>query len=621
MAKLSSEPTNILKIYTWYREGNLYVNRRYQRKLVWTLEEKQKLIDSILKDYPIPAILLAEKDGRYEIIDGLSIMGRSSLDRTSYTEEVKWHNDTYTVAPNGKYEKSSGSSYEWNTDFLLNFHDKISEDIVFDINLGANHRISKLEGLSIQGRNFAKENLFAFSNTSNPVVEQEFWHKEVNSVYTTGELTYKNAIFLNASVRNDWSSTLPSNNRSYLYPSLGLSTVISELIKMPEFLNYLKLRGSWAEVGNDTDPYQLSQSAFFIYGTIIDLANDLPNSNLKPETTRSTELGVDFRLFESRVNGNFTWYKSNTYDQLFPIVNAPGFGAKNFFTNGGDVQNKGIEIALGIKVINTTDFSWDIDLNFSKNSSLVLDLSEGLNQLTQSTNFLRSYKLVKGEPFGVIYGRDFAKDDQGRVIVDALGLPTVTSGLTEKVANFNPDWLGGISNTFTYKNFSVSTLIDIRQGGTLISETEAVLAGNGLLDYTLKGRDGSLVFGENIFEKYEAVDASGQTNTAQISSEDLWNRLGGKNTPIAGAFVRDASNIRLRELIVGYTVPRSVLEKTNFISSVDISFVGRNLFFFSNKARNLDPEVVVSPDNIYEGFESYSAPTTRSMGFSLKIEF
>src|SRR5690606_26132229 len=235
-------------------------------------------------------------------------------------------------------------------------------------------------------------------------------------------------------------------------------------------------------------------------------------------------------------------------------------------------------------------------------------------------DYIRTYKLIKGEPFGAVYSRGYVRDEQGRVIVDANGLPKITTGKDVLVANYNPDWLSGISNTFTYKDFTLGALIDIRQGGSLISFTEAIEAGIGVLDYTAQGRDGSLVFGENIFADETAVTESGEPNTIQVSSENLWNHLGGVGAPSGEAFVRDASNIRLRELIFGYTLPQRLLNKT-FFTSARVSVVGRNLFFISNKAEYVDPEIMTDISNGSEGREALSLPTTRSFGISLNFGF
>ncbi|SHJ19327.1 TonB-linked outer membrane protein, SusC/RagA family [Arenibacter nanhaiticus] len=556
---------------------------------------------------------------QYNITVDLSIMGRSTMDRTSRSEERLWYNDTYTRAPNGRYLKGANNSYDWNTDVLINYKKGISEDFALDLSAGANKRVFKSNDLIGDGTTFTIENFFALSNTADPTATETFDNFEVQSVYALAEVSYKNALFLNLTGRNDWSSTLPSANRSYFYPSVGLTAVVSDLVELPEFFSFLKLRGSWAEVGNDTNAFSLSRRADIRNGTL-DINPVLPNPDLRPESTRSTEIGFDTRFMDNRFRFDLTWYKSNTFDQIFSTPTPTGSGIAARFQNGADVQNSGLEIVLGATIIESSDFSWDLDINFAKNNSEVLEIADGFDELTISTDFIRSYKLVKGGEFGDVYSRGFLRDDQGRVVVDALGLPQITPGLDVKIANFNPDWLGGIRNSFSYKDFSLSALIDIRQGGTIASFTEAILAGDGQLDYTAQGRDGSLVFGENVYKGETAVTETGASNNIAVNSEDLWNRVGGRNTPVGEAFIRDASNIRLRELVLGYAVSDRFLSKT-FLTSARVSLVGRNLFFFSNKAENVDPEAVNSVDNSAEGREAFAPPTTRTFGVSLNLGF
>ncbi|HOS71826.1 MAG TPA: SusC/RagA family protein, partial [Bacteroidales bacterium] len=247
---------------------------------------------------------------------------------------------------------------------------------------------------------------------------------------------------------------------------------------------------------------------------------------------------------------------------------------------------------------------------------------EGFYVLSFGTDFIREYKLVKGEAFGDVYAKGFQRDANGNVIINqANGLPLITSGMTVKVANYNPDWLGGLSNTITYKNLSLNALIDARWGGSFISFTEAITAGNGILDYTAIGReDGSLLFGRDIFKNEKGVTPEGGANTKATNAEAFWNNVGGRNNPAGEAFVRDATNIRLREVILGYNLPKDLVAKT-FFSAARVSLVGRNLFFFMNKAEHSDPEIVNSTANTDEGREAFALPTTRTFGVSLNFDF
>ena len=561
---------------------------------------------------------------KYQVLKDLSIMGRSAIDANWNQSELKMANDTYTQAINGGYTKTNSSSYGWNTDVLVNYNKKFGE-FVLDLNAGANNYFTQYQLVEGSGVVFNIENFYALRNLQNPRPREEFNKKAVNSVYAFGELSWRNAIFMNITGRNDWSSTLPAANRSYFYPSIGLTAVLSDLITLPEVFTHLKVRGSFAEVGNDTNPYQLLRTAEMGVGGVITFSTQLPNANLKPESTRSIEVGFDTRLIEDRIRLGFTWYQTNTYDQLFATPVPSTYGVASIFQNGADVQNRGAEITLGAAIVAGKDFSWDLDLNWSKNTSEVLEIAEGFDVLNFGSDFIRSYRLVKGQPFGEVYAKGWLRDDEGNVIVQANGLPAITPGMSVRVANFNPDWMGGISNTFRYKNLTFSSLIDIRQGGTFIAMTEAISAGSGIQDYTAIGREpGSLLFGRDVFKDETGVTIDGSANTATTSAELFWNNVGGRNNPVGEAFVRDASNIRMREMVLGYDLPKNIVDRT-FFKSARVSLVGRNLFFISNKAEYVDPEVMISTsgqsEKTAEGESSFPLPTTRTYGVTLNFGF
>lgn len=557
---------------------------------------------------------------KYKITDDLSLMGRSAIDLTFNQYERKYYNDTYTVAINGGYTLENSSSYGWNNDILLNYK-KTFGDIAIDVNAGANSYYTEYQQIGGSGVVFNIQNLFALANTGNPRPYEGYNQKAVNSVYGFAEVAWKNAVFLNLTGRNDWSSTLPEANRSYFYPSVGLTAILSDLISMPELITNAKLRGSYAIVGNDTDPYRLLRTAAVGTGGIVTLSNVLPNANLKPETTKSLELGLDLRLLEDRLRFAFTWYQTNTYDQLFATPVPATSGVASIFQNGADVQNRGAEITMSLGVIAQKDFSWDIDLNWAKNTSEILEIAEGFDVLSFGTDFIREYKLVKGQPFGEVYAKGWLRDASGNVIIAANGIPRITPGMSVRVANFNPDWLGGINNIFRYKNWNLSALIDIRQGGTFIAFTEAISAGSGIQEYTAVGRAaGSLLFGRDVFPTEKGVTDTGAENTIATNSEAFWNNVGGRNNPAGEAFVRDASNIRMREIVLGYDLPKEIISKT-FFRSARVSLVGRNLFFLQNKAEYVDPEIMISTANTAEGQSAFPLPTSRTYGFSLNFGF
>lgn len=555
---------------------------------------------------------------RYNFTDNLNLLVRTALDQSSQTREDRLHNDSYIIADNGNYITRNESGYEWNSDFLLGYTNEINEDLSFNLNFGGNNRQTRSQWLSTNNGGLNAANVFAVSNALNLTSSQDFAIKEVNSLYGFGQLSFKDAIFLDLTYRSDWSSTLPAENRRFDYYSAGVSAVVSDLLTLPEAVSYLKLRGSYAEVGNDTDPYSITRTANLVAGGLLQLQTQLPNPNLKPERTKSLELGLDARFLNSRLGIDFTYYKSNSIDQLFSQDVALEGLISSRFINGADIQNKGIEFILTGTPVQTADFNWNISVNYSKNTSEVLSLAEGLETLSFGGDFFRRFELNVGEPWGNIYSRGFARDNQGRVLVAADGTPEVTSGQDVLVANYNPDWLGGISNTFNYKNFSLSFLIDMRQGGQVGSLTNAILASDGALAETVVGRDGTLVFGTNVFPELEVVQADGTPNNIQVNAEQFWAKIGGRNSPVGEAFVEDASNIRMREITLGYSLPKTVLG--DLFNTAKISLVGRNLFFFKNNA-SFDPEVLINTATNADGFESFSPPTTRSLGLNVKLSF
>ena len=563
---------------------------------------------------------------RYEITPELSVQVRSAFDRINRQWEDRLWNDSYVIADNGRFTLTSVEEYEWNNDILLSYAKELNTDWYVSVNVGANSR--KERGSSLSGNTgdlLTVPNFFTLSNTQDNRASNSFGTqnapRDVNSVYGFAQVTFKDAITLDVTARNDWSSTLPSDNWSFFYPSFGLSAVISELVDLPDAITFLKLRGSWAEVGNDTGPFQTLRTASVGSGGnngFLSISGTIPNENLLPEETQSIEFGADFRFLRNRLGLDLTYYKSNSQNQLFSVALPVGSGAQEFFTNGGDVENEGFEAILSVTPVKTQNLEWNVGFNFTSNESTVVKINDERPSIQVAQDFLRAFRIEQGAPWGQVFSRGFERDAQGRIIVGANGLPLITSGLTTLVANYNPDWLGGLRNTLTYKDFSLSFLIDIRQGGSVTSLTNAILYGDGTTEETLAGRDGSAIFGQGEFGQWgEAVKEDGSPNDIRIDSETFWRAVGGRNAPVGEAFAQDASNVRLRELVLGYRIPFD----SGPISALRVSLVGRNLFFFSNAADDFDPEVLVGTGKAGEGFQSFGPPTTRQFGINLKVDF
>lgn len=570
----------------------------------------------------------------YDFTDYLSLMVRSAYDGGSGESEIKRYNDTYVIAQNGYYGISQSTGYEWNSDFLLSYNQDLAEDWYVEANLGGNIKQERNSSMSSNTNNaLTIPNFFAISNTQNVAASENIGSPvDIYSAYAFGQLVWKDAIYLDVSGRNDISSTLPEDNRSYFYPSVGLSTSLTELIPgMPEVLNNARIRGSWAKVGNSAPPFMTIRTASLSAGGnngFLQLDTTLPNEDLKPEETESYELGANIQFFENRLGLDFTYYKTNTRDQLFQVAVPVGSGASSFFTNGGDVSNEGYEILLNATPVQNQDFNWDLNVNYSANKNMVEKISEDQPRLTLATDFLRAFRIEEGKPFGQVYSRGWERTEDGRVIVGEDGIPEVTGGRTVPVANFEPDWRGSIRSSFSYKNLSMSFLIDHRQGGSIASLTNAILFDDGLTKQTLKGREEGMVFGRDIYSDLTAVVRTGGTddnpeyseNTTQISSQQLWTSIGGRNTPVGEAFVVDATNTRLRELTLGYTLPQTLIS-TLPVSNVKFSLVGRNLLFIHRASENLDPDLMTGTNAAAEGFESFTPPSSRTFGANIKIDF
>lgn len=563
----------------------------------------------------------------YNFSEAFKVMVRGSYDGANGMMEEKLYNDTYVRAPDGRYTLSKSNSYLLNGDFLLSYKKDFTKAITASANVGGSIQEKRNDYVSSNtGASMIVPNFFTLSNTNLPITSNNpGLSSDIQSIYAFANIGWKNALFLDVTGRNDWSSTLPASSRSYFYPSFGLSAVLNDLIpSFPKSISFAKIRASWAEVGNSAAPYMLERTASFTAGGnygFLQVSSTLPNPHLLPEKTKSTELGLDMRFFKSRLGINAIVYKTNTFNQLFTVALPVGSGASQYYSNGGNVQNKGIEVLLSGTPLKTKTVNWDINVNFSANHNMVVSISDKRRSVVVGTDpYVREFRIEQGKPYGEIYSKGWMRDSIGRVIIGTNGLPKITPGRTVRIANFNPDWVGGISNSFTYENFSLSFLIEHRQGGSIVSMTRAILDGAGLTERTLQGREGGLIFGQNIFSNEIAVLADGSQNKIPVTAENLWLVVGGRNAPVGEAFVSSATNTRFRELIVGYSLPKKLLKNLP-VSNLRLSLVGRNLFYIYRTSPDLDTDLMqgTTPDS--EGFQSFAPPTTRSYGLNLKVDF
>ncbi|MCT4648198.1 MAG: TonB-dependent receptor, partial [Carboxylicivirga sp.] len=520
----------------------------------------------------------------------------------------------------GRFNFSQRQNTETNADFLLMVDKDINEDFNLNFNLGGNHSYRTYERMGIFGEDFKIPSKATVANvvTLNPsyTPTQE---KIVNSLYGSASLSYKDLAYLDLTARNDWSSTLSPGNWSYFYPSVSSSVLLHRVIPGADRLfNMAKFRVSWAQVGNDTGVYQLNEyynlaQDGYLGRTVVTRPSVRFNPDLKPESISSTEVGLEWSIFNNRLYGDFSWYNIKTEDLIFDVDVPASTGYSKFRENVGELKNSGIELMLGGTPVKTVDFSWDVSFNYSKNNnelvSLIEDTEVFIFSSTNSGNVV--VQATVGGGYGDIYGTTIKRTEDGRQIVDDAGRPKATEGKV-KLGNYQPDWMGGISNTLNYKEFSLRFLIDGRFGGELYSGSDAALDANGVSERTLMYRDGGITVDGVV----DSDDGNYTVNTTNISAEDYFGAMSG----IASEHVYDATNVRLRELSLTYRVPTSLLGD-GFIKGASISFIGRNLFFIYRDMDNFDPESSFSTSNFSQGVLWYNLPTTRSLGFNLNVNF
>jgi TonB-linked SusC/RagA family outer membrane protein len=563
--------------------------------------------------------LLGFAKATYEFTDWLSVFTRVGTDATHIkSESVNQPGHHYYGS--GRLSFGNSRVSETNADFLAMFKKDLNEDFNLSVNVGGNHSYRTSEGMSIYGENFK---IPTRATVANAVVQRPSYspmsEKIINSLYGQASLSYQNFIYLDVTGRNDWSSTLGEGNRSYFYPSVTGSVLVNEIFD-PEadLFNLLKVRASWANVGNDTAPYQLNSyynlaSDGYLGLTQLSRPSVKFNPDLKPENIASIEFGVEASMLNNRMFFDVSMYSIKTTDQIYDVPVPASTGYSRFRENIGEMSNKGIEALVGGIPVKTDDFAWEVSFNFSKNTNELVELTEELDShVLNNTNSgnVRIQATVDGG-YGDIYGTTWRTNDAGQIVVDANGRPQSS---TDKVllGNAQPDFLAGLSNTLTYKNLSVRFLIDARIGGEIYSQTNASLVGSGATVESLEFREGGIIVDGVVLQD----DDTYLQNATSISAQDYWSAVSG----IASENVYKQTNIRLREFVLAYNVPNSMLKNT-FIKGANIGLVGRNLFFLYKEIDHVDPEASLGTGNNGQGILSYNLPTPRSIGFNVNIKF
>lgn len=547
---------------------------------------------------------------KYAFTDWLSVQVRGSIDKTIGESDNKIWADNYFSLVGSDYNYGTSRSQGTNLDGLISFDRDIAKDLNLSLNAGASVQTGNYKSVSGSANGLYKPNFFFMSNAKSPYVQNSYGEDPlVRSLYATATFSYKGFLYLDATARNDWSSALPKGKQSYFYPSVGLSGIISEMVKLPSWVTYGKARISMANSGYggteylDRNYYEAGAGGQIITPTIQSLGN------YKPELTSSFEVGLDWSFFHNRFGFNVTYYDTKTKNQLL-LIGAPSASLFNQkYINAGLIRNSGVELVVNFTPIKSTNFTWDATVNFSSNKNKVVRLTPTISSVILVDDRESQIRAVVGGSFGDMYVKDWVKDSLGRRLVDNTGAPILTADRTVFLGNYNPDFMLGFNNTFSYKNVVLSFLIDYRDGGYVIAGTQALIDADGHSKRSLEGREDGLVL--------DAYTEDGKKNTQSISAQKYWSMIGDRY-PTGGLYAYSATNIRLRELTLSYTLPENFLNRTHFIKGATVSLVGRNLFFFKRDAP-IDPEITLGING--GGLEYGALPSTRSFGFNLRLTF
>lgn len=561
---------------------------------------------------------------RYKLTDWLTLQARSGTD---FYKDVRFTRTgigtTGASTIRGNLNNTQWAVREDNHDILLMINKDLSSDFSLSMSLGANHLNRHNEVIGVRGDNLIVDDLYHISNARNVVPRHSITRKQMNSVFGQAQIGYKNGLFLDLTGRNDWSSTLGRDHYSFFYPSASLSFVLTDFIDAnPRFLSFGKLRASVASAGNDANPY-LTKSGYSIASTEFNgqrfstLSNRIPLLDLRNELTTSTEFGADLRFFQSRLGFDLTYYNSSTKNQIVPLPISQSSGYRDRMINAGEIQNKGFEALVTLGLIkNTAGFSWEMIVNMSRNKSQVVSLADGVESLSLLNHTYASIEARPGQPYGNIVGFKYLRAEDGQLLLTSQGKLQRTT-TREILGNIQPDFLGGLTNTFSYKTVTLSALIDVRKGGQIFSHTKYRQMANGTGYFTLHREPEMIIEGVIRNE-----DGTYSPNTHTVDPQNYyapraWSNMGEE-------FVIDADYVAFRELTLGYALPGRLVAKTPF-TAAKLSVVGRNLFYIYRdpefKAMGLAPESAFNNSSAAQGLETMSLPTTRSLGVNLSISF
>ncbi|MEX2592988.1 MAG: SusC/RagA family TonB-linked outer membrane protein [Anditalea sp.] len=574
----------------------------------------------------------------YQVTDWFSVMGRATFNTTTDMQEERVAIGSADVS---QYTRFNREFTESNFDLLLNFNKDISEDISFTGLLGSNLRRSRMSSIRASTNGgLVVPGLYSLSNTRSAVQPpfEEFQRIGVDGIFANANFGYRETVFVELSARQDKSTTLPEDNNTYFYPAAAANFVFTNVLDVP-WLSHGKVRANYAEVGNDAPALSL----YDVYDTetgfgsipIFSLPNTKNNNELLPERQKSVEAGVEAEFFNSLFGFDFTWYKSNTVNQILPVSTSAASGYTSRFVNAGEVQNKGIEVSAFVTPLQTADFTWTMNFNFARNRNEVISLyGEGENEVLNipiaSFQGGVSVNAAVGHPYGIIRGNDFVYTN-GQRTVNSDGYYMVSSNADAIIGDPNPDWMGGFNNTINYKGLTFAFLIDVRQGGDIFSLDQWYGEATGLYPESAglnaKGNPSRLPVAEGGGILLPGVKEDGGANDiyAENQNGDGLTPFGYAANNYEGApranYVYDGSFVKLRELVLSYSLNQSLVQRLGIVKGVDLQLIGRNLWIIHKNMKYSDPEEGLSSGNAARGYQSGAYPAMKNYGFNVKLNF
>ncbi|ALJ01529.1 hypothetical protein DC20_16875 [Rufibacter tibetensis] len=600
-------PDGTMKVYS----PGIIDNPRYLAEYSTLKDDVNRVIGNVGFNYDFtPWLRLNYKvgadvysDNRQRLVPGPIFQGAPTLDIAAGT-------GGFLVEERVNYRELTSNAF-------LTAEHQFSDAIHASLMIGNSIESQASDILNTRGERFTVPLFYHLSNTANIFTTNGISERRLIGAFFDAKVDYRNMLFLNVTGRNDWTSTLPKESRSFFYPSVSTSFIFTEPLGLSEsaFFNYGKIRASWAEVGKDTQPYQV--------GTYFGSASGFPFGNrngfvvsttqgdpqLRPERTTSIEFGTELQFFQGRVGVDATYYKSNSYDQILAIPTSVTSGITNYTSNAGEIENRGIELLVSGTPLKTNSFNWEVVLNWSRNRSEVKSIHEAVSEITFQDDRIVN-RLVVGGSAGDLYGRVFRRDDQNRLIIGTNGFPILSPATPlVKVGNALPDWQGGITNTITWKGLSLSALLEVRQGGDVYDVSMRNRIRNGI-DVRTQYRYEQTVF--------NGVNANGEPNTIPVILDENFYRNSGGYNDAADILLQDASWVRLRNAQLAYSLPTSLIGKTPF-KAIRMSLTGSNLFLIT-PFEGFDPETPTygSGSNAL-GYTGYGIPAVRSYTFGLNI--